>query len=348
MTGGQELWYTLPIPYNVGKDGRGWHFVLALKFVELRHNATGKRLFGINLNGLQVLTGIDLVEEVGFAHVYDEEIEFKLDTENWLLWVTSVGKMQVRMDQPAAFSLTGELHVGITPQQGNARLCGLQVTQGKLTDLYDERKRRLHKGKKRKKRGKKHRGEDDDDDDEDDDSAAEESGASFFSSTMFLTLCVLALTFGTLSSWDFGGVSAADKRRLPKSDTPAPITSKSQINRLSTAEKKQKADEKRAALDALRKREMERKAAEDATKQPEKKPTAEETEEEKQRRLEREYKKRLKQDKAREESMKAEARALATAKEARRMAERKSSAALAALQEIQEAEEADAARAQKN
>jgi hypothetical protein len=42
--------------------------------------------------GLQVLTGIDVVEEVGFATAYDEEIEFRLDTENWLLWITSVGK----------------------------------------------------------------------------------------------------------------------------------------------------------------------------------------------------------------------------------------------------------------
>jgi hypothetical protein len=28
--------------------------------------------------------------------------------------------------------LTGELHVGITPQMGNARLCGLQVIQGTM------------------------------------------------------------------------------------------------------------------------------------------------------------------------------------------------------------------------
>jgi hypothetical protein len=28
---GEELWYTLPIPYNVGADGHGFHFVLTLK-----------------------------------------------------------------------------------------------------------------------------------------------------------------------------------------------------------------------------------------------------------------------------------------------------------------------------
>lgn len=92
-----------------------------VQFIELRHNETGKRQLGVNLNGasasmlsgirrapifrcsvmrdethwfagLQVLTGIDVVEEVGFATAYDEEIEFRLDTENWLLWITSVGK----------------------------------------------------------------------------------------------------------------------------------------------------------------------------------------------------------------------------------------------------------------
>ena len=31
------------------------------------------------------------------------------------------------MEQPASFGLTSEIHVGITPQIGSARLCALQV-----------------------------------------------------------------------------------------------------------------------------------------------------------------------------------------------------------------------------
>lgn len=96
MTTGDEIWYSLPIPYNVGDSGHGWDFVLTLKFIELRYNQTGKRQFDINLNGLPVLTGIDIVEEVGKAMAYDEDIEFRVEPMSMLLWVTSVGKMRVR------------------------------------------------------------------------------------------------------------------------------------------------------------------------------------------------------------------------------------------------------------
>jgi hypothetical protein len=139
--GGAPLWYTLPIPHNInGYDGQGehgWHFVLTLKFVEVTHNNTGKRVFGINLNGLQVLTGIDIVEEAGFAHAYDVDIEFLVDIRSMLMWVTDVGALHVRMEQPATFAF--ELHVGITSQHGNARVSGLEVTQGRLAAVQDER-----------------------------------------------------------------------------------------------------------------------------------------------------------------------------------------------------------------
>eukprot|EP01052_Picozoa_sp_SAG31_P032489 SAG31_NODE_3569_length_4116_cov_652.723923_1_plen_563_part_00 len=151
MTTGDEIWYSLPIPYNVGDSGHGWDFVLTLKFVELRYNQTGKRQFDVNLNGLPVLTGIDIVEEVGKSVAYDEDIEFRVEPMSMLLWVTSVGKMQVRMEQPASFGLTSEIHVGITPQIGSARLCALQVTQGTLAELHAHRSRKSKKGSGGKK-----------------------------------------------------------------------------------------------------------------------------------------------------------------------------------------------------
>jgi hypothetical protein len=78
MTTGDEVWYSLPIPYNVGSDDHGWSFVLTLKFVELWYNQTDKRQFAVNLNGLPVLTNVDIVEEVGKGIAYDEDIEFKV------------------------------------------------------------------------------------------------------------------------------------------------------------------------------------------------------------------------------------------------------------------------------
>jgi hypothetical protein len=343
MTGGQELWYTLPIPYNVGNDGRGWHFVLICKFIELRHNSTGKRLFGVNLNGLQVLTGIDLVEEVGFATVHDEEIEFRLDTENWLLWVTSVGKLRVRMDQPAAFSLTGELHVGITPQQGNARLCGLQVIQGTLEELHEERYRQLNKGKRKKgKRKGKRRALDDDEEEE------EEQAQGFVTkNARSIGAALLVLIVGTVTQLDLlPDYDTHQLRNKPRLGAErAPDTPPRQTKRLSTAEKKAKAAEKSALLAAQRELEA-TKAAEKSAALAQKSPAKRvETAEEKARRLEREQRKQQKQDKARMESMRAEAQALHAAREVRRKAQKKSADAFAALQEIQQKEEEDARHA---
>ena len=61
----------------------------------------------------------------------DEHIEFRIDPDHYAIWVTSVGPMRVRIEQPAAFY--GDLHVALTPTEfGNARLCAMQLTQGTL------------------------------------------------------------------------------------------------------------------------------------------------------------------------------------------------------------------------
>ena len=52
------------------------------------------------------------------------------------------------MEQPASFGLTSELHVGITPQIGSARLCGLQLMQGTLAELKQHRSERSIKKEK--------------------------------------------------------------------------------------------------------------------------------------------------------------------------------------------------------
>ena len=81
----------------------------SLQFVEVQFNATGKRMFGVNLNGLHVLRDIDVFSMVGYGTAYDEHIEFKIDPDHYAIWVTSVGPMRVRIEQPAAFY--GDLHV---------------------------------------------------------------------------------------------------------------------------------------------------------------------------------------------------------------------------------------------
>jgi hypothetical protein len=99
--------------------------------VEVQFNATGRRMFGVNLNGLHVLRDIDVFSMVGWATAYDEHIEFRIDPDHYAIWVTSVGPMRVRIEQPAAFY--GDLHVALTPTEfGNARLCAMQLTQGTL------------------------------------------------------------------------------------------------------------------------------------------------------------------------------------------------------------------------
>jgi hypothetical protein len=210
--------------------------------------------------------------------------------------------MQVRMDQPAAFSLTGELHVGITPQQGNARLCGLQVTQGTLAQLYEERRKRSNKDK-RKRKGSTSKHE-----------TKNEVETSFISNTSLIAVAVLSLTVGIVTSFDFGLSPLSDDRRLQKRNSgQVPTPSKPQaVSRLSAAEKKLlKEKEKSAALEA-RKLQHESKAVEIETET--KREARAETPEERAKRLEREVKKRQRQDRAREESLRAEARAMAAAK----------------------------------
>jgi hypothetical protein len=92
-------------------------------------------MFGVNLNGLHVLRDIDVFSMVGWATAYDEHIEFRIDPDHYAIWVTSVGPMRVRIEQPAAFY--GDLHVALTPTEfGNARLCAMQLTQGTLEGMF--------------------------------------------------------------------------------------------------------------------------------------------------------------------------------------------------------------------
>eukprot|EP01051_Picozoa_sp_SAG22_P000256 SAG22_NODE_5_length_41775_cov_111.520971_19_plen_895_part_00 len=196
MTTGDEIWYSLPIPYNVGDSGHGWDFVLTLKFVEPRYNQTGKRQFDINLNGLPVLTGIDIVEEVGKAVAYDEDIEFRVEPMSMLLWVTSVGKMRVRMEQPASFGLTSEIHVGVTPQIGSARLCALQVTQGTLNELMEYRSKSGKGGRGKKKAKKRNPNSSDRDYSEDDGDGGDPDGEDAIDSALSYAAGILCIIIG--------------------------------------------------------------------------------------------------------------------------------------------------------
>lgn len=47
---GEELWYSLPIPFNVGHNGRGWTFVLTLKV--RTHSQRRARVFSFSCTGL--------------------------------------------------------------------------------------------------------------------------------------------------------------------------------------------------------------------------------------------------------------------------------------------------------
>jgi hypothetical protein len=353
MAGGQELWYNLPIPYNAGEHGRGWHFVLVCKFIETRHHSSGERVFGINLHGLQVLTGIDPVAEAGFATVYDEEIEFRLDTENWQLWVTSVGKLRVRIDQSVPFSFeVGALHVGITPEAGNARLCGLQVIQGTLEELHEERYRRVSADKRPKIENAS-------------DHVEEEGNAVSYSishNVGWLSATLLVLIMGTVTQlgvWP----DHVDPHHLQRNQTTRPSsmppqtlgTPAQQAKRLSTAGKEARSAERSALLLATRReRELtetghaeESSTTRSAARAPQKVATRVDVTEGAARRLAREQRKQQRLDKGRLESLRAEALALRTADEVRRKAKKKSADAFAALQEIERKEKQDARDAQQ-
>ena len=264
------------------------------------------------------------MEEVGFGHVYDESIELRLDTENFLLWVTSVGPMRVRMDTPAAFSLHGELHVGITPQQGNARLCGLQLHTGTLEELQAEKGGRK---KRRKKRG-----------DEGRRSKNDSQGFSGYFSSSFIACALGAVGLGT--------VKVVEKRLEAKKDA----------SRRRDASRKMRDGNVAASKSELSRRNNSSNAPQQPApchssklrNRPNPLPPArvakrELTVEERARRAEKEAAKGKLREKAREQSKREEAKALATALAAAESAARRSAAALAALSAEEEAERAEAA-----
>ena len=337
---GEELWYSLPIPFNVGHNGRGWTFVLTLKFVEVQFNATGRRMFGVNLNGLHVLRDIDVFSMVGWATAYDEQIEFRIDPDHYAIWVTSVGPMRVRIEQPAAFY--GDLHVALTPTEfGNARLCAMQLTQGTLEELdaaaeaADPARRRLAAKKKKK---------------------ADADKQWWRSSPKILLLFAgfAAALFGARELFAFNskkrGLPAKLRERGKGREKETPPRSSPKKTEKETETETEKATED--TNESSKERGAERgKASPEPDKNPKsepKPPRAEsprtQAKREERSRLKKEQREKQR-EKSRQESMRAEAEALAKAKAAAQSAARRSAAAFAALEEATAAEAA--AEAQK-
>ena len=331
---GEELWYSLPIPFNVGHNGRGWTFVLTLKFVEVQFNATGRRMFGVNLNGLHVLRDIDVFSMVGWATAYDEHIEFRIDPDHYAIWVTSVGPMRVRIEQPAAFY--GDLHVALTPTEfGNARLCAMQLTQGTLEELdaaaeaADPARRRLA-AKKKKKAG------------------ADKQWWRSSPKILLLFAGFAAALFGARELFAFN----SKKRSLPAKLRERKGKEKETPPR-SSQKKTEKETETETETAVTKESSKERggKASPERDKNPksEPKPPRAETprtqaKREERSRLKKEQREKQR-EKSRQESMRAEAEALAKAKAAAQSAARRSAAAFAVLEEATAAEAA--AEAQK-
>ena len=329
---GEELWYSLPIPFNVGHNGRGWTFVLTLKFVEVQFNATGRRMFGVNLNGLHVLRDIDVFSMVGWATAYDEHIEFRIDPDHYAIWVTSVGPMRVRIEQPAAFY--GDLHVALTPTEfGNARLCAMQLTQGTLEELdaaaeaADPARRRLA-AKKKKKAG------------------ADKQWWRSSPKILLLFAGFAAALFGARELFAFN----SKKRSLPAKLRERKGKEKETPPR-SSQKKTEKETETETAVTKESSKERGGKASPERDKNPKsepKPPRAEsprtQAKREERSRLKKEQREKQR-EKSRQESMRAEAEALAKAKAAAQSAARRSAAAFAVLEEATAAEAA--AEAQK-
>jgi hypothetical protein len=324
---GEELWYSLPIPFNVGHNDRGWTFVLTLKFVEVQFNATGKRMFGVNLNGLHVLRDIDVFSMVGYGTAYDEHIEFKIDPDHYAIWVTSVGPMRVRIEQPAAFY--GDLHVALTPTEfGNARLCAMQLQQGTLEEVeaaleQSSPHRRLSSKKKRQKRG---------------------GGDGVFTLRIGL-LCLaagaaLALLGREILAW------RNKKRALPaklrEKLVSQPAQNHGRRSKTDTPQKprKEKKSSGSNSPDSQPKDRNEQQHRQSETKSPASPRTQAKRDE--RTRLKKEAKDKQR-EKARAQSMRAEVEALAKAKAAAENAARRSAAAMAALREAEEAEAAQEA-----
>lgn len=128
---GQELVYTLPMPMEI--EGT---FVLNLKFSEVYFEQPGKKVFGLQMNGLEVIRQLDIYERVGFGAAYDEHIEFKIDKASKTL---SVGRETAPYD--------GQLVLNFMAQIDNPKVNALLVAQGTLADF-----RRHHQPKKRRKK----------------------------------------------------------------------------------------------------------------------------------------------------------------------------------------------------
>jgi hypothetical protein len=123
--------YTLPMPMEI--EGT---FVLNLKFSEVYFEQPGKKVFGLQMNGLEVIRQLDIYERVGFGAAYDEHIEFKIDKASKTL---SVGRETAPYD--------GQLVLNFMAQIDNPKVNALLVAQGTLADF-----RRHHQPKKRRKK----------------------------------------------------------------------------------------------------------------------------------------------------------------------------------------------------
>lgn len=128
---GQELVYTLPMPQDIGGT-----FVLNLRFSEVYFEQPGKKVFGLEMNGLKVIRELDIFERVGFGAAYDENIEFKLNREDKTL---TVGRESVPYD--------GQLLLRFVSVVDNPKVNALLVAKGTLADY-----RRHQKPKKQRKK----------------------------------------------------------------------------------------------------------------------------------------------------------------------------------------------------
>ena len=111
--------------------------MLNLKFSEVYFEQPGKKVFGLDMNGLKVIKELDIYERVGFGAAYDECIEFKLNKSAKTL---TVGKESVPYD--------GQLILRFVAVVDNPKVNALLVAKGTLADY------RRHQRPKRQKKVK--------------------------------------------------------------------------------------------------------------------------------------------------------------------------------------------------
>ena len=121
----------MPMPQDIGGT-----FVLNLRFSEVYFEQPGKKVFGLEMNGLKVIRELDIFERVGFGAAYDENIEFKLNREDKTL---TVGRESVPYD--------GQLLLRFVSVVDNPKVNALLVAKGTLADY-----RRHQKPKKQRKK----------------------------------------------------------------------------------------------------------------------------------------------------------------------------------------------------